>query len=191
MTGEGSSMENNDRRYRETFDSTIRETLSQAVRIIAADPALVIPGTVILRHQRKAAAVRTRHEREGLLVPPVMIVSVTSRCNLVCTGCYMHERGERPDAEMSPEVLASVVEQAAGLGVSVIVLAGGEPLIRHEEIIRLARAHPRVPLPGLHERPSHRRSGRRYHRGVPEHRAGRQLRRLPGGDRWQEGKRGL
>ena len=147
MTVEGSSMENNDRQYRETFDSTIRETLSQAVRIIAADPALVIPGTVILRHQRKAAAVRTRHEREGLLVPPVMIVSVTSRCNLVCTGCYMHERGERPDAEMSPEVLASVVEQAAGLGVSVIVLAGGEPLIRHEEIIRLARAHPRVLFP--------------------------------------------
>lgn len=140
-------MENSDRQYRETFDLTIRETLSQAVRIIAADPTLAIPGTVILRHQRKAAAVRTRHERKGLLVPPVMIVSVTSRCNLVCTGCYMHERSERPDAEMSPEVLASVVEQAAGLGVSVIVLAGGEPLIRHEEIVCLARAHPRVLFP--------------------------------------------
>ena len=147
MTGEGSSMENTDRQYRETFDDTIRETLGQAVRIIAAEPALAIPGTVILRHQRKAAAVRRRREREGLIVPPVMIVSVTSRCNLVCTGCYMRERGERPDAEMSPEVLASVVEQAAGLGVSVIVLAGGEPLIRHEEIVRLAEAHPRVLFP--------------------------------------------
>jgi MoaA/NifB/PqqE/SkfB family radical SAM enzyme len=146
VTGEGGSIEMNDRQYRETFDITIRETLGQAVRIIAADPALVIPGTIILRHQRKAAAVRTRHEREGLLVPPVMIVSVTSRCNLVCAGCYMHGRGEG-SGEMSPEVLASVVEQAAGLGVSVIVLAGGEPLIRHEEILRLARAHPRVLFP--------------------------------------------
>ncbi len=147
MIGEGSSTEQTDRRYRETFDLTIRDTFSQAVRIITADPALAIPGTVILRHQRKAAAVRTRHEQDGLLVPPVMIVSVTSRCNLVCSGCYMHGRGERPDSEMSPEILASVVEQAAGIGVSVIVLAGGEPLIRHEEIIRLARAHPRVLFP--------------------------------------------
>lgn len=147
MIGEDGSLENSDRGYRETFDRTIRETLGQAVRIIAADPALAVPGTAILRHQRKAAAVRTRHEREGLLVPPVMIVSVTSRCNLVCAGCYMHGRGERPGDEMSPEVLASVVEQAAGLGVSVVVLAGGEPLVRREEIVRLAQAHPRVLFP--------------------------------------------
>lgn len=147
MIGTGSSKEQTDRCYRETFDLTIRDTLRQAVRIIAADPALAIPGTVILRHQRKAAAVRERHEREGLLVPPVVIVSVTSRCNLVCSGCYMHGRGERQDNEMSPKILASVVQQAAGLGVSVIVLAGGEPLIRHEEIIHLAHAHPRVLFP--------------------------------------------
>lgn len=147
MTGEGGSVEKTDRRYRETFDLTIRETLGRAVRIVAADPALALPGAAILRHQRKAGAVRARHEHEGLLVPPVMIVSVTSRCNLVCTGCYMRERNERPGAEMSPEVLASLVDQAAGLGVSVIVLAGGEPLVRHEEILRLARAHPRVLFP--------------------------------------------
>ncbi len=82
-----------DTRYREAFNATIGETLSQAVRIIAGDPALVIPGTVILHHQRKAAAIRKQHEGDGLLVPPVMIVSITSRCNLACAGCYMHGRG--------------------------------------------------------------------------------------------------
>jgi MoaA/NifB/PqqE/SkfB family radical SAM enzyme len=136
-----------DNQYREMFNATIAETLSQAVRIIAGEPALVIPGTVILHHQRKAAAVRKQHEREGLLVPPVMIVSITSRCNLACSGCYMHGRGEKPAAEMSPDVLASVVSQAAELGVSVIVIAGGEPLVRKEEILALAKAHPRVLFP--------------------------------------------
>ena len=48
---------------------------------------------------------------------------------------------------MSPEVLASVVDQAAELGVSVIVIAGGEPLVRQDEIFALAKAHPRILFP--------------------------------------------
>ena len=142
-----SSMEENNHQYRETFDTTIGETISQALRIIAADPALVIPGSVILHHQRKASLVRKEYERAGLLVPPVMITSITSRCNLACAGCYMHGRGEKPRAEMSPEVLASVVYQATQIGVSIVVIAGGEPLVRQEEIFSLAKAHPRVLFP--------------------------------------------
>jgi MoaA/NifB/PqqE/SkfB family radical SAM enzyme len=147
MTGQAISIEENNRQYRDTFDTTISETLIQAVRIIAAEPALVIPGTVILHHQRKAAQVRRQHEQEGLLVPPVMITSITSRCNLACTGCYMHGRSEKPKEEMSQEVLASVVNQAAELGVSIMVIAGGEPLVRQEEIFTLAKAHFRVLFP--------------------------------------------
>lgn len=139
--------EENNHQYRETFDITIGETISQAIRIIAADPALVIPGSLILHHQRKAAAVRKQHEREGLLVPPVMIASITSRCNLACAGCYMHGRKEKSAGEMSPDLLASVASQAAELGVSIIVIAGGEPLVRQEEIFRIAKAHPRILFP--------------------------------------------
>jgi MoaA/NifB/PqqE/SkfB family radical SAM enzyme len=146
MTGKAESL-HKDNQYRETFNATIGETLGQAIRIIAGEPALVIPGTVILHHQRKAAAVRKQHESEGLLVPPVMIVSITSRCNLACAGCYMHGRGEKPALEMSPEILASVVSQAAELGVSIIVIAGGEPLVRQEEILALAKTHPRILFP--------------------------------------------
>ncbi|PKG32377.1 MAG: radical SAM protein [Methanoregula sp.] len=133
--------------FRELFDATISETLAQAVRIVSSDPALLIPGTVILHHQKKAAAVRKNHEREGLMVPPIMITSITSRCNLACAGCYMHGRHEKPVPEMSREVLESVVGQAADLGVSVIVIAGGEPLVRRDEILSLAHHHPAVLFP--------------------------------------------
>jgi len=133
--------------FREVFDTTISETLAQAIRIIAHDPGLVIPGTVILHHQKKAAGIRKHHEREGLLVPPVLIASITSRCNLACAGCYMHGRHEKPAAEMSREVLSGVVDQAADLGVSVIVIAGGEPLVRQEEIVACARSHLEVLFP--------------------------------------------
>jgi MoaA/NifB/PqqE/SkfB family radical SAM enzyme len=138
---------NDNSQYRERFTTTIGETISQAVRIIAGNPALVIPGSLILHHQQKAAAMRKQHEQKGLLVPPIIIASITSRCNLACAGCYMHGRGEKPVAEMSPAILASIVDQAADLGVSVIVIAGGEPLVRQEEIFRMARAHPRVLFP--------------------------------------------
>ena len=133
--------------YRNIFDTVISDCLVQALRIIAADPALAIPGTVILHHQKKAAAVRSRHEREGLLVPPVMIVSITSRCNLTCAGCYMQHRGHAQHREMDAELPASLARQAAELGVSIMVIAGGEPLVRLDEILRIARAHPEILFP--------------------------------------------
>jgi len=133
--------------FRTLFDTVISETLASAVRIIADDPALFFYGSAILRHQKKAASVRKRYEREGLLVPPVLIASITSRCNLACAGCYMHGRHDRPAAEMSPEVLAGVVDQATRLGVSIIVIAGGEPLVRKDELLTLAGAHPAILFP--------------------------------------------
>jgi MoaA/NifB/PqqE/SkfB family radical SAM enzyme len=134
-------------RYRRLFDAAIAGILLQALRIIRADPSLLLAGTSLLMHQRQAAATRGAHEKEGLFVPPVMIVSITSRCNLACTGCYMKKRREKPAPDMSPDVLKSVVSQAAELGVSVIVIAGGEPLVRKEEIADLARSFPQVLFP--------------------------------------------
>ena len=132
---------------RSLFDRTIAETLAQAIRIISSDPALVVPGSVILHHQKRAAAARRRHEEQGLIVPHIMILSITARCNLACAGCYMHGRGKGEAAEMEPALLQKIVADAADLGVSIIVIAGGEPLVRHEEIIAIAQAHPRVLFP--------------------------------------------
>ena len=147
MTTGGSAPADAGTSYRDTFNTTIAETIGQAIRIIGQDPALLIPGSVILHHQRKAAAIRKRHEQQGLIVPPVMIASITSRCNLACAGCYMHGREHRTVREMEPETLVRIVDQAAELGVSIIVIAGGEPLVRQEEILSLAKAHPRVLFP--------------------------------------------
>ena len=141
-------METDGTGYREMFDATIHEVIQSAVRIIAADPALLVPATRVLHHQKVAAAVRARHERDGLIVPPVIIASITSRCNLACAGCYMQHRGGTVHrAEMSPAVLASLADQAEEIGVSVLVIAGGEPLVRLDEVLGLAQAHPALLFP--------------------------------------------
>ena len=133
--------------YRRLFDSTIADTFQQALRIVHASPGLVLTGTKIAWYQKKAAGTRHEFERQGLFVPPVMIISITSRCNLACAGCYMKHQRAHHAPEMTPELLGSVIAEAAELGVSVIVIAGGEPLMRKDEILSIARAFPQVLFP--------------------------------------------
>ncbi|MDD1701796.1 MAG: radical SAM protein, partial [Methanoregula sp.] len=52
-----------------------------------------------------------------------------------------------PARELDPGRLSSLVREASELGVSIIVLAGGEPLIRRAEIAGLARSYPKILFP--------------------------------------------
>jgi len=132
--------------YRRVLDAAIADTLRQARKIITGSPALLVTVTKIFLYQKKAARTRRTNERQGLLVPPVMIASITSRCNLACAGCYMKAK-HHSNPDMSPDQLRTVVREAACLGVSIIVIAGGEPLLRKDEIIRLAHSFPQVLFP--------------------------------------------
>lgn len=81
--------------------------------------------------QRRQAARRARAAREGLVVPPILIASLTRKCNLDCEGCY--SRALRPEGEgeeLSDERFMEIFREAIGLGVGTILLAGGEPLLR-------------------------------------------------------------
>lgn len=132
------------RHYRELLDASIADALVQALRIIASDPALVVAGMKILAWQKNAAALRRDQEKEGLLVPPALFVSVTSQCNLACRGCYQRGTHPGPVRELDPGRLSSLVREASELGISIIVLAGGEPMLRRAEIASLARSYPTI-----------------------------------------------
>lgn len=136
--------ERDDHDYRRVLDEGITATLKQAAKIVTADPSLLFFATRTLLLQKKAAAHRRRFDRQGICVPAVMIVSITRRCNLSCKGCYMRGRHQEPAPEMSPDQLASVIGQAGDLGVSFVVFAGGEPLVRKAEILALAQKFPHI-----------------------------------------------
>ena len=133
-----------DRYYNRLLDESIMAVLRQAARIVLLRPSLLTFAARTILHQRSAAARRRELAREGLQVPAVMIVSVTNRCNLSCKGCYMRAMQHPRGPEMTPEQLRSVVAQAGDLGISFIVLAGGEPLVRAPEILALAAEFPRI-----------------------------------------------
>ena len=87
---------------------------------------------------RKASKTRMKLEQEGLHVPGFLIASITSSCNLHCAGCYSRCNNATVDAapveQLSREEWLRVFREAEELGVSFIMLAGGEPMIRRDVI---------------------------------------------------------
>lgn len=79
----------------------------------------------------------------GSLAPQYLICSITSRCNLHCTGCYARAEGNCSDdkavSQLSAEEWGSVFRQGQEMGVSFILLAGGEPLIRKDVLKEAAK----------------------------------------------------
>ena len=102
------------------------------------------------RASKEASQRRHAHEQQGEHIPPFLICSITSLCNLHCAGCYARsldtcEDGE-PVRQMSAEDWGSVFSQARELGVGFILLAGGEPMVRRD-VIQKAAEFPEILFP--------------------------------------------
>ena len=87
---------------------------------------------------RKASKVRQKNEQEGLHVPGFLIASITSSCNLHCAGCYSRCNNATVDTppvrQLTSKEWLRIFREADELGVSFIMLAGGEPMIRRDII---------------------------------------------------------
>jgi len=114
-----------------------------AVKIALKSPSQSVFFLRTLGWQNKAAKMRQKLEVEGLYVPPILVISVTSKCNLHCEGCYHQALRAKTDAEMSDERLERLVDEAKELGISFIVLAGGEPLMR-PNILDISKRTPEI-----------------------------------------------
>jgi MoaA/NifB/PqqE/SkfB family radical SAM enzyme len=156
-----------------TVDRSLGLFFWNAVKISLSRPGQAWQFALTLYRQAAAARVRRSWRRRGVRVPPIIIFSITHQCNLRCAGCYAQllqgveeipgpistggtggsTQGDAgADAEVCPaalppelsdEKLGSIVAEAAGLGVSFFVIAGGEPLMRRE-ILAIAERFPKI-----------------------------------------------
>ena len=129
--------------FRKILNQSLNVFFKDAVRVAVTNPAQAYHLLKTVRWQRKAARLRSKWEQEGIHVPPIMIFSITNRCNLHCKGCYhwaLHESGQ---VEMSEEKMRSTVAEAKELGIYFIALAGGEPLVR-PQILDIIRQFPEI-----------------------------------------------
>ena len=99
---------------------------------------------------KAASKKRKKAERAGEHVPPFLIASITSQCNLHCAGCYSrcnHATVDAaPIAQLTDGEWLSIFDEADELGISFILLAGGEPLIRRG-VIEAAAKKPNILFP--------------------------------------------
>ena len=64
----------------------------------------------------------------------------TAACNLHCKGCWAAEYGHA--LKLSLDEMRSIVKQGRALGTHFYMLTGGEPLIRKDDIVTLAKENP-------------------------------------------------
>ncbi|WP_407424347.1 radical SAM/SPASM domain-containing protein [Methanobrevibacter sp.] len=113
--------------------------LNDAVRSCLKNPKESLFLLKFSKHAKKATEIRQEHAENGQNIPVFLIASITSSCNLHCTGCYSRANEECWDGEQLNQLSAreweEIFRQAKEIGISFIVLAGGEPLLRRDVII--------------------------------------------------------
>lgn len=119
-----------DTNFRFVLNDALKIFFKDALKISIKHPSHALYFTKTIRWQKKALKTREKWEQKGTHVPPIMIFSITHKCNLNCKGCY--EKAIRPTLkkELTDDQLRNIIKQAHELGISFIVIAGGEPFMR-------------------------------------------------------------
>ena len=84
---------------------------------------------------------RKFYEENNIWPPYTLVLNPTERCNIYppCKGCYAAQYRESSDLPL--EFIDKVLEQAKNMGIYFVVLSGGEPTLRFEEMSGLLQKH--------------------------------------------------
>ena len=148
MSAKNIQAENND--LQKHIESGVEKIVADAVKATLRDPKQSAFFVRFAAASKKADQRRLALEQQGEHVPAFLIASITSSCNLHCAGCYargIHSASdETPVDQLTGDEWASVFSQAQELGVSFIMLVGGEPMIRRD-VIEAAANTPDILFP--------------------------------------------
>lgn len=125
-----------------SLNKYIHRVVSDAIKISIENPKRLFFFINVYRKQKKSMRKRIRNSSEGIDIPPALILSVTESCNLRCKGCYsnIHKRNAR---EMSIDRINELLSESESLGISFVLLAGGEPMLK-KGIIETAAKHKNI-----------------------------------------------
>ncbi len=75
----------------------------------------------------------------GVRIPWTILMDPTAKCNLKCTGCWAAEYDQKNDLPL--ETLDRIIQEGKELGIYVYLYSGGEPTVRKDDLIELAKRH--------------------------------------------------
>lgn len=134
----------------EYLSEGIEAIMKDAVRVSYKNPKETLFVLKFSKYARKATKIRQKYKDNGQNIPGFLIASITSSCNLHCIGCYSRANeacsDDVPSNQLSGEDWEDIFAQAKEMGISFIVLAGGEPMMR-EDVINKASNFPEILFP--------------------------------------------
>ncbi len=90
---------------------------------------------------------RNISRRAGMPALASVVIEPTDRCNLRCPGCYAVS-GEKGD-DLPFDIMVEIVEEAVGMGATLITVSGGEPFLRERSDKAVTRLAARFPYHGF------------------------------------------
>lgn len=128
--------------YRKALNRAIFRFYCAALSIALRRPRHLPMALRCALNQFSAARKRNRLHAAGQPIPPMLILSITGRCNLSCRGCYSHHLGFSKDQELGRGNVIRILADAERLGVGTVLVAGGEPFVRADDIWEFTRKFP-------------------------------------------------
>ncbi len=132
--------------FEKGFNKSLLKFYSTVMKLTLKNPSSIPNISKIIKNQVEASKVRNLNKDRGFSVPPVIISSITGKCNLKCIGCYSNAKKLNTSNELSVEEYRDFLRQSQDLGVSINLLAGGEPFMRMD-ILKLAKEFPKIAFP--------------------------------------------
>jgi MoaA/NifB/PqqE/SkfB family radical SAM enzyme len=92
----------------------------------------------IAKRYKESCLIREKlKNEENIIVPPIMILSITSKCNLKCKGCFAYNTGVIDNGKnLLFNDWKKVIEEAIEIGVFGFLMIGGETFL-YENLLEL------------------------------------------------------
>ena len=128
----------------------VEQVVADALKATLKDPRESAFMLKFAAASKAASKKRREAEDAGEHIPSYLIASITSACNLHCAGCYSRCTKGTVDAapveQLTDAEWMTIFDEADALGISFILLAGGEPLLRRD-VIEAAGKKPNILFP--------------------------------------------
>ena len=127
------------------MSNSIRNIMAKAYKSVLTNPREAkFAYRMQTLFQKSEKRRRKMLEQEELEVPPFLISSISTTCNLHCKGCYARSNGIAEDAvadekaTLTPEQWKDIFTQSADMGINFSLIAGGEPFMRKDILEKIA-----------------------------------------------------
>lgn len=143
-------MQDNNFDLQQYMTKGVERIVKEALKATLSDPKESLFMVQYAAASKEASKRRNQLKKEGEDIPPFLIASITSSCNLHCAGCYSRANhactDEAPKNQLTSDEWKKVFLEARDLGIGFILLAGGEPMLR-KDVIDVAGTIPEILFP--------------------------------------------